>query len=157
MAADPWSGILRGVQGDRSDLVLLLQRAQGALGYLAPETVHRIAQHLKLTESEVFGVASFYTQFRLQPVGKHVISVCMGTACHVAGAPLVAEAFMQELEIPVGGTTPDLLFTLQTVNCVGACALAPVVRIGDDETLGRMGPNEARKLVRKLRKQEVGA
>ena len=107
--------------------------------------------------SRVFGVASFYSQFRLRPVGKHVIDVCMGTACHVAGAPLVVEAFSQELEIPVGGTTPDGLFTLQTVNCVGACALAPVVRIGDDETFGRMGPNEARRLVRKLRKQEVAS
>ena len=76
--------------------------------------------------SRVFGVASFYSQFRLTPVGKYVIDVCMGTACHVAGAPLVVEAFSQELEIPVGATTADGLFTLQTVNCVGACALAPV-------------------------------
>jgi len=79
----------------------------------------------------------------------------MGTACHVAGAPLVAEAFSQALEIPIGGTTPDGLFTLQTVNCLGACALAPVVRIGDEDTHGRMTPNEARKLVRRIRKQEV--
>ena len=115
-----------------------------------------IADEMQLPFSRVFGVASFYSQFRLQPVGKHVIDVCMGTACHVAGAPLVVEAFSQELEIPVGGTTPDGLFTLQTVNCVGACALAPVVRLGDDETFGRMGPNEARKLVRKLRKAGGG-
>jgi NADH:ubiquinone oxidoreductase subunit E len=90
-------------------------------------------------------------------VGKYVIDVCMGTACHVAGAPLVVEAFSQELEVPVGATTPDGLFTLQTVNRVGACALAPVVRLGDDETIGRVGPNQARKLVRKLRKAEVPA
>ena len=111
---------------------------------------------MHLPFSRVFGVASFYGQFRLTPVGKHVIDVCMGTACHVAGAPLVVEAFSQELEIPVGGTTPDGLFTLQTVNCVGACALAPVVRLGDDETLGaHRRPDEARKLVRKLRKKEA--
>ena len=99
-------------------------------------------------------MASFYTQFRLVPVGSHVISVCMGTACHVAGAPLVAEAFSTELEIPVGATTPDMLFTLQTVNCVGACALAPAVRIGEEETHGRMTPQGARKLVKTLRKRE---
>jgi NADH-quinone oxidoreductase subunit E len=81
----------------------------------------------------------------------------MGTACHVAGAPLVAEAFSQELGISIGETTPDGLFTLQSVNCVGACALAPVVRLGNDETFGRMGPNEARRLVRRLRKQEVAS
>ena len=99
-------------------------------------------------------MASFYSQFRLKPVGKHVIDVCMGTACHVAGAPLIVEALSQELEIAVGDTTPDLLFTLQTVNCIGACALAPAVRLGEDETHGRVTPNEARKLVRKIRRQE---
>ena len=91
---------------------------------------------MHLPFSRVYGVASFYSQFRLKPVGKYVIDVCMGTACHVAGAPLVVEAFSQELEIPVGETTADGLFTLQTVNCVGACALAPAVRIGEDETDG---------------------
>ena len=78
----------------------------------------------------------------------------MGTACHVAGAPLVVEAFSQEMGIAVGDTTTDGLFTLQTVNCVGSCALAPVVRIGEDETPGRMTPNGARKLVRRLRQAE---
>jgi len=140
-----------------SGLVEALHATQDAYGYLPRQILEEIAGEAGLPFSRVFGVASFYSQFRLQPVGKHLISVCMGTACHVAGAPLVAEAFAQELDVPVGATTPDLLFTLQTVNCVGACALAPVVRLGDDETLGRMGPNEARKLVRKLRKQEVTA
>jgi NADH:ubiquinone oxidoreductase subunit E len=79
----------------------------------------------------------------------------MGTACHVAGAPLVAEAFAQELDVAVGGTTPDMLFTLQTVNCIGACALAPAVRIGDDDTRGRVTPQQARKIVRQIRKKEA--
>ena len=138
-----------------SGLIEALHATQEALGYLPRVALEEIASEMHLPFSRVFGVASFYSQFRLRPVGKYIIDVCMGTACHVAGAPLVAEAFSQELGIPVGGTTPDGLFTLQTVNCVGACALAPVVRLGDDETLGRMTPNEARKLVRKLRKQEV--
>jgi len=79
----------------------------------------------------------------------------MGTACHVAGAPLVAEAFAQELDVEVGDTTPDMLFTLQTVNCIGACALAPAVRIGEDDTYGRVTPQQARKLVRQMRKKEA--
>jgi NADH-quinone oxidoreductase subunit E len=137
-----------------SGLVEALHATQAAYGYLPRVALENIAEEMRMPFSRVFGVASFYSQFRLRPVGKHVIDVCMGTACHVAGAPLVVEAFSQELEIPVGGTTPDGLFTLQTVNCVGACALAPVVRLGDDETHGRMGPNEARRLVRRLRKQE---
>jgi NADH:ubiquinone oxidoreductase subunit E len=135
-------------------LVEALHTTQEIYGYLPRVALEAIAAELGLPLSRVYGVASFYSQFRLRPVGKYVIDVCMGTACHVAGAPLVLEAFSQELEIPVGGTTPDGLFTLQTVNCVGACALAPVVRVGDTETHGRMGPNEARHLVHRLRKQE---
>ncbi len=138
-----------------SGLVEALHATQEAYGYLPRVALESIAEEMHLPFSRVYGVASFYSQFRLRPVGKYVIDVCMGTACHVAGAPLVVEAFSQELDIPVGGTTPDGLFTLQTVNCVGACALAPVVRIGNDETLGRVGPTEARRLVRKLRKREV--
>jgi NADH-quinone oxidoreductase subunit E len=138
-----------------SGLIEAMHATQEAYGYLPRLALEVIADEMHLDFSRVYGVASFYSQFRLKPVGKYVIDVCMGTACHVAGAPLVLEAFSQELEIPVGDTTPDGLFTLQTVNCVGACALAPVVRLGDDETFGRMGPNEARRLVRRLRKQEA--
>jgi NADH-quinone oxidoreductase subunit E len=140
-----------------SGLVEALHATQDAFGYLPRVALESIALEMGLPFSRVFGVASFYAQFRLRPVGKHVIDVCMGTACHVAGAPLVVEAFSQELEIPVGGTTPDGLFTLQTVNCVGACALAPVVRMGSDETFGRVGPTEARRLIRRLRKREKEA
>jgi NADH-quinone oxidoreductase subunit E len=140
-----------------SGLVEALHATQEAFGYLPRLALEGIAEEMHIKLSRVYGVASFYAQFRLRPVGKYVIDVCMGTACHVAGAPLVVEAFSNELEIPVGGTTPDGLFTLQTVNCVGACALAPVVRIGVDETHGRMGPSEARRLVRRLRKAEQEA
>ena len=140
-----------------SGLVEALHTTQEAYGYLPRVALESIAEEMHVPFSRVYGVASFYGQFRLTPVGKHVIDVCVGTACHVAGAPLVVEAFSQELGVPVGGTTSDGLFTLQTVNCVGACALAPVVRLGADTTFGRMGPNEARRLVHKLRKQEVEA
>jgi NADH-quinone oxidoreductase subunit E len=138
-----------------SGLVEALHTTQDAHGYLPRVALENIAQEAHLPFARVFGVASFYAQFRLTPVGKHVIHVCMGTACHVAGAPLVAEAFAQELDVPVGGTTPDLLFTLETVNCIGACALAPAVRVGDEVTHARMTPQAARKLVRTLRKKEA--
>jgi NADH-quinone oxidoreductase subunit E len=138
-----------------SGLVEALHGTQEAFGYLPRPALEDIATEMSLPFSRVFGVASFYSQFRLAPVGKHVISVCMGTACHVAGAPLVAEAFAQELEVEVGQTTPDLLFTLQTVNCIGACALAPAVRVGEEDTHARVTPQAARKLVRQLRKKEA--
>ena len=139
---------------DGSGLIEALHTTQETFGWLPRRALEEIAAEIKVPFSRVYGVASFYSQFRLEPVGKYVISVCMGTACHVAGAPLVAEAFGQELEIPIGSTTPDMLFTLQTVNCVGACALAPAVRIGDEETHGRMTAASARKLVKTLRRQE---
>jgi NADH-quinone oxidoreductase subunit E len=139
---------------DGAGLINALHTTQETYGWLPRRALEEIAGELGLPFSRIYGVATFYSQFRLQPVGKYVIDVCMGTACHVAGAPLIAEALSQELEIAVGDTTPDNLFTLQTVNCVGACALAPVVRVGDDDTHGRVTPNEARKLVRKIRRSE---
>ncbi len=139
---------------DGSGLIEALHATQDTYGWLPRRALQGIADEIGVKLSHVYGVATFYKQFRLEPVGKYVISVCMGTACHVAGAPLVAEAFSQELEIPVGTTTADGLFTLQTVNCVGSCALAPAVRLGEEETFGRMTPNEARKLVTKLRRRE---
>jgi NADH-quinone oxidoreductase subunit E len=151
---DLFTGVVAGIRAG-SGLIEAFHATQEAYGWLPRRALEEIADEMRLPFSRVFGVASFYSQFRLRPVGRHVIDVCMGTACHVAGAPLVVEAFAQELEIPIGETTTDGLFTLQTVNCVGACALAPVVRVGDQDTYGRVGPNEARKLVRKLRKAEV--
>lgn len=137
-----------------SGLIEALHTTQESYGWLPRKALEGIATELQVPFSKVYGVASFYTQFRLTPVGRHVISVCMGTACHVAGAPLVAEAFSQEIGIPIGETSPDGLFTLQTVNCIGSCALAPAVRLGEEETLARVTPNAARKLVRKLRRGE---
>jgi NADH:ubiquinone oxidoreductase subunit E/NAD-dependent dihydropyrimidine dehydrogenase PreA subunit len=132
----------------------VLQEIQDSFQYLPRLALERVALRTGLSLSHIYGVASFYNQFRLSPVGKYVISVCLGTACHVAGAPLIVEALRQELDIAVGETTPDGLFTLQTVNCVGACALAPVVRVGDDDTHGRVTPDDARTVVRTLRHEE---
>ncbi len=135
-------------------LITTLQHTQAAFGYLPRAAIDEIATQTGVSLSQIYGVASFYNQFRLSPVGKHIITVCHGTACHVAGAPLITEAFSEVLGVDVGKTTDDRLFTLQAVSCVGACALAPVVRVGDDETHGRMTPDKARQLVVDLRRRE---
>jgi len=135
-------------------LIAMLQQTQDVYGYLPRVALQELSLQRGESLSRLYGVASFYNQFRMSPVGKHVITVCHGTACHVAGAPLVTDAFCEELGIEVGKTTKDELFTLQSVSCVGACALAPVVRVGDDDTHGRMTPDKARKLVADLRASE---
>jgi NADH-quinone oxidoreductase subunit E len=137
-----------------SGLIEALHTTQETYGWLPRRALEGIADELQMPLSRIHGVASFYAQFHLEPVGKYVIRCCTGTACHVAGGPLVTEAFSRQLDIPVGATTPDMLFTLQTVNCVGCCAAAPAVRIGEEETHGRMTPAAARKLVGQLRKRE---
>ncbi len=135
-------------------LIGMLQGTQEVYGYLPRPALREISLQMGVSLSQIYGVSSFYNMFRFAKVGKHVLSVCIGTACHVAGAPLLVDALSQELDITVGGTTPDGLFTLQTVNCIGACALAPAVRLGEEETFGRLTPDEARKIVRELRKEE---
>ena len=135
-------------------LIAVLQNAQDAYGYLPRLVLQEISLQTGVSLAQIYGVASFYNQFRLSPVGKHLITICHGTACHVAGAPRITDAFSEELGIEVGKTTKDRLFTIQAVSCVGACSLAPVVRVGDDETHGRMTPDKARKLVADLRRQE---
>ena len=132
-------------------MMAVLQHTQEIYGYLPRLALQEISLETGVSLSQVYGVVSFYNQFRLSPVGRFVITVCHGTACHVAGAPLITEAFSDELGIEVGKTTSDRLFTLQTASCVGACALAPVVRVGDDETHGRMTPDRARALVNDLK------
>jgi NADH:ubiquinone oxidoreductase subunit E/Pyruvate/2-oxoacid:ferredoxin oxidoreductase delta subunit len=135
-------------------LIAILQNAQEIYGYLPRVALQEISLKSGISLSQIYGVASFYNQFRLSPVGKHIITVCHGTACHVAGAPLISAAFSEELGIELGKTTADRLFTLQAVSCVGACALAPVVRVGEDDTHGRMTPDKARKLIADLRHEE---
>ena len=116
---------------DRRHLIALLQRVQHRLGYLSKEAMLAIADFLEIPGSTVYGIATFYNQFRFIPLGKHPVKVCMGTACHLAGGKLVLEAMARELDIQVGGITPDHEFSLERVACIGCCALAPVVVIGD--------------------------
>ncbi|MFO7773344.1 MAG: NADH-quinone oxidoreductase subunit NuoE [Dehalococcoidia bacterium] len=115
----------------RGNLVPLLQEVQTKLGYLPREAMQEIASFLEMPEVEVWGVATFYNQFRLVPLGKHHVIVCMGTACHLAGGKLVLEALERELDIKAGETAADGSFSLERVACIGCCMLAPVTTIGD--------------------------
>jgi NADH:ubiquinone oxidoreductase subunit E len=136
-------------------LVSMLQMVQESYNYLPRDVLEHIAVATGTSLSEVYGAASFYEWFRLVPVGKHVLNVCLGTACRVAGAAQVVDALVEELGVGLGETTPDRLFTIQGATCLGACALAPVVRLGDTEMLGHVTPDDARKVVRELAAQEV--
>jgi len=118
--------------GDPSQLIALLQRVQEATGFLSREAIEAIAAHLHLSPAAVFGVASFYNQFRFTAPGRCHIQVCRGTACHVKGSLDVLETLQRELKVLPGQTTRDGAFSLETVACVGACSLAPVVVAGGE-------------------------
>ena len=134
-------------EGARGGLIPVLQEVQNEVGYLPTEVMARISERVGVPSSRVFGVASFYSQFRLEPVGRHIIRVCQGTACHVQGALAITEAILDELDVREGETTADGKFTVEPVACLGCCSLAPVIMIGED-TFGRLTPDEARKIVR---------
>jgi NADH-quinone oxidoreductase subunit E len=123
--------ILDSYRKDRKNLLPLLQEVQTKLGYLPKEAMKGIAGFLEMPEVEVWGVATFYNQFRFVPLGKYHIVVCMGTACHLAGGKLILDALERELDIKVGETTADGFFSLERVACIGCCMLAPVIVIKD--------------------------
>jgi NADH-quinone oxidoreductase subunit E len=124
-------------------LIPVLQKVQGELGYLPEEAVTEIAHFLGISRSEIYGVASFYAQFRFEKQGEHTVKVCQGTACHVRGSRRILEAVMQQLGIQPGGTTEDYKFSLERVACFGSCALAPVMVV-DKKVYGRMNTTKAR-------------
>jgi len=123
--------ILDSYKKDRKNLVPLLQEVQTRLGYLSKEAMQEIADFLEMPEVEVWGVATFYNQFRFIPLGKYHTVVCMGTACHLAGGKLILDALERELDIKVGETAEDGNFSLERVACIGCCMLAPVIVIKD--------------------------
>jgi len=137
------------MRGERSDLITILQEVQAKLGYLPEEAMKAVAQYVGVPESQVYGVATFYSQFRLNPGGKNTVRVCQGTACHVQGASPILKAIEEELGIGPGGTSPDGLFTLETVACLGACALAPNITVGD-EMHGHLTPEKALDIIQEI-------
>ena len=120
------------MRGERGDLIAILQEVQARFGYLPEEAMRRVAKFVNTSESHVYGVATFYGQFRLTPGGRNTIRVCLGTACHVQGGVRILATVEKELGIARGGTTPDGAFSLETVACLGACALAPNVTVNGD-------------------------
>ena len=123
---DKTKEILSGFGRKRENLIPILQKIQDELGYLPPDAMIEVARFLHIPEMEVYSVATFYNQFRLTPPGKHSVRVCMGTACHVKGGHITLAAWQRRLKIGPGETTPDHEFDLDTVACVGCCAMAPV-------------------------------
>ena len=117
---------------DKSNLIAILQQVQKAEGYITSEAVTSISSHLSISRSQIFGVASFYSQFRFNPPGRNSIRICLGTACHVQGGDFLLNALRSEIGISPNETTPDARFDLERVACLGCCALAPVVMINDD-------------------------
>jgi NADH:ubiquinone oxidoreductase subunit E len=127
-------------------LIPVLQGAQDAFGYLPEPVLEEIAVRLNVPISQIYGVVTFYAQFHLEPRGKHVIRTCQGTACHVRNASRILEALKSDLGVSPGSTTEDLQFTLETVACIGACSLAPVMMV-DHDTHGRLKPDLVPKIL----------
>ena len=127
---DEIKNVCRKYGNDTGELITILHGVQDTLGYLPKEVQELIALELGISAARVYGVVSFYSFFTMKPKGKYPISVCMGTACYVRGGEKVLDEFRRQLGIEVGGTTPDGLFSLDSLRCVGACGLAPVVMIG---------------------------
>jgi NADH-quinone oxidoreductase subunit E len=135
---------------ERDALIPILQDVQELFGYLPRESIETISEKMNIPASKIFGVASFYNQFRFQAIGKNHILVCRGTACHVKGSEKVLAALEKELKIKAGHTTRDNLFTLDVVACIGACGLAPVISI-NGEFFAAMTPEKAIDLIKTIR------
>jgi len=127
-------------RGQKGALIPVLQAAQDVYGYLPREAMEKVSRALKIPFSKVFGVATFYAQFHFKPRGENIVRVCLGTACHVRGGAKIFAKLKEELQVDDGGTTEDLKFTLESVACIGACGLAPVMMVNDD-THGRLTPD----------------
>lgn len=145
--------IIEKYKDKRGSLIPILQAIQNCYGYLPEDAIDYIAQQTPLKKSDIYGVATFYAQFRLTPVGKHVIKVCHGTACHVQNANVVSEALTDILQVKDGETTPDGLFTLESVACLGCCSLAPVMMI-DEDTYGKLNEKKAKKTIFDIQNNE---
>lgn len=132
-------------------LIPLLQGTQELYGYIPGKAFNLISQSTGVNIADIYGVATFYAQFRLRPVGKNIIRVCHGTACHVQNATAITDAISNELNIKSGETTDDMMFTLESVACLGCCSLAPVMMIGE-ESYGKLDGKEAAKVVKKMKR-----
>jgi NADH-quinone oxidoreductase subunit E len=139
---------------EKGNLIPVLQEAQGAFRYLPPEVMQEIAKFLRIPEGTVYGVSTFYAQFKFTPIGKKIVKVCRGTACHVRGAPRILDDIEKRLCIEPGETTEDLEYSLETIACFGSCALAPVMVV-DDEVHGRMTPTKVGQILGETKREDT--
>lgn len=145
--------LIKKYRNKKGSMIPLLQGAQEIYGYIPAVVFEKYNRELGLSLSEMYGVATFYAQFRLAPVGKNIIKVCHGTACHVQNAGAITDALKEALKVNDGETTEDRLFTLESVACLGCCSLAPVMMIGND-TFGKLTGSEAVKVIKEIRLRE---
>lgn len=142
--------VFRRYEGERGALIPILQDIQDIFGYLPQEALYQVSDRLNIPMSRVYGVLTFYSQFYLEPRGKNTIKVCLGTACHVKGAPRILRKLEEILGIKEGETTDDLKFTLETVRCLGTCFLAPVMMINQNY-YGKLTPQRVERIIKGIR------
>ena len=143
-------GVLQEYAPVKGSLITILQHTQEIYGYLPREAIALISEKTGIATSEIMGVGTFYTQFRFEPVGKYLIMLCQGTACHVNSSELILQTIKDELGIDDGQTTEDGLFSLKCVACLGCCSLSPVMMINED-TYGSLTPDKTKKILKELR------
>lgn len=146
-------GVLDELAKVKGSLITILQKTQDICGYLPKDAIIYISERTGIAESEIMGVATFYTQFRLAPVGKYLIMLCQGTACHVNSSELILQTIKDELGIEDGETTEDGMFSLKCVACLGCCSLSPVMMI-NESTYGSLTPEKTKKILKELREAE---
>lgn len=149
--AERITAILAEYAGKRAEVIVLLQRFQKEFGYLSEESMKAIARFTRVPPSSVYGAATFYSQFRFSPIGRHHVLACRGTACHVKGAPKILDEIKAQLHLDEGGVTDDGEFSLETVACIGACGLAPTMVV-DGKTYGRLTAKKAAEIIAPLRR-----
>ena len=147
---DRLSEILKKYGKDKSQLVSILQDIQSMYNYLPREALEKLSKKMDIPQSQIYSMATFFRAFSLIKRGKHIVNVCLGTACHVRGAELIVESLERQMGISRGQTTPDLNFTLESVNCMGCCATGPVVKIGE-EYFGHMTNDKVEPMLKKFR------
>ncbi|MBT3207115.1 MAG: NADH-quinone oxidoreductase subunit NuoE [Bacteroidetes bacterium] len=145
--------LIKKYKNKKGNMIPLLQGTQEEYGYVPRPAFEKISKEVGLNLSDMYGVATFYAQFRLNPVGKHIVKVCHGTACHVQNAKAITESLKESLKIEDGETTEDGLFTLESVACLGCCSLAPVMMIGD-ETYGKLTTKLTTKVIKEIKIKE---
>lgn len=154
MASDLIKTIVDRYRKDGDMLIPMLQDLQADMSYLPPEDLRDLAKELDIPLMRIYGIATFYSSFRLAPMGQHEVNLCMGTVCYLKGADKISTAICEEFNVAAGGTTGDRLFTYAPVNCVGACALAPVMVV-DGKYHDHMTPDKALKVIRKLKGEDT--